>query len=89
MIRKPWLLASLIATTATPAAVVLAWLVPRPLDVVLAPPLVALDVWAARAAVTDPWAELGLLALGIGLTWGFYLLLARLVLRRLERSRGP
>jgi hypothetical protein len=44
--RQPWFAALLLVTMATPAGVVLAWLGPRPLDAVVALPLVLVDVWA-------------------------------------------
>ena len=90
--RHPWFAALLLATAATPAAVVLGWLTPRPLDAVVALPLVLVDVWAAeRHGVTGSEApgneasitRLLLLAAGIVLTWLFYVVVARLVLWRL------
>ena len=74
-----WLAALLLATLATPAGVVIAWLAPRPLDAVVAWPLVLMDVWADEA----PIPRLLLLLLGIVLTWLFYVIVARLVLWRL------
>jgi hypothetical protein len=89
--RHPWGAALLLATVATPAAVVLAWLAPRPLDALVALPLVLLDVWAGPGAVRAAETPLGesalarllLLALGIALTWLLYVIAARLVLWRL------
>jgi hypothetical protein len=87
-----WTVAFLLGTVATPAGVVLAWLAPRPLDVVVAPPLVLVDIWSARSgtratAATAPddsaWGELLLLWLGLSLTWLFYVLVARIVLWRM------
>jgi hypothetical protein len=46
--KHPWFTALLLATLATPAGVVLAWLAPRPLDALVASPLVLVDVWARR-----------------------------------------
>jgi hypothetical protein len=92
--RHPWFAALLLGTVATPAGVVFAWLAPRPLDAVVALPLVLLDVWVASGAITGtaeipsneaPTLRLLLLVLGIVLTWGFYILLARLLLWRLLR----
>lgn len=89
--RHPWVAALLLGTLVTPAAVVLAWLAPRPLDLVVAWPLVVVDIWAASggrggAAGTptagSPFGRLLLLMMGIGLTWLFYILLARLAVRR-------
>jgi hypothetical protein len=82
----PWTAALLLGTAITPAGVVIAWLAPRPLDVIAAPPLVLLDVWAAPSAgtVTGPFARLLLLVLGIILTWLLYVLAARLVIWRLS-----
>jgi hypothetical protein len=95
--RHPWFAALLLATLATPAGVVLAWLVPRPVDAVVALPLVLVDVWAASSGATRtaetpsndaPTLRLLLLLLGIVLTWLFYVLAARLVLWRLSRRAG-
>jgi hypothetical protein len=79
--RRPWFAALLVATLATPAAVVIAWLAPRPLDAVVALPLVLIDMWAAPAE--GPILRLLLLLLGILLTWLLYLVVARLVFWRL------
>ena len=89
--RRPWATAALLGTVATPAAVVLGWLLPRPLDAVAALPLVLLDVWSVRAGRASPGDRLLLLALGIGLTWLQYVALARLALWRLlgPRERTP
>jgi hypothetical protein len=88
--RHPWFAALLLATLATPAGVVLAWLAPRPLDAVVALPLVLVDVWATSMAATGtagheaPTVRLLLLGLGIVLTWLLYVVAARLVLWRLS-----
>ena len=90
--RHPGFVASLLATVATPAGVILAWLAPRPLDALVALPLVLVDMWAASNGSTEvgntagnesPVLRLLLLVLGIVLTWVFYVLAARLVLWRL------
>src|SRR5262245_48679058 len=90
--RHPWFVAFLLATIATPAGVVLGWLAPRPLDALVALPLVLVDIWAASNGITEvgnaggneaPVLRLLLLVLGIVLTWVFYVLAARLVLWRL------
>ncbi len=95
--RHPWFAALLLATVATPAGVVLAWLAPRPLDAVLALPLVLVDVWAASGGATGtaetpsneaPTLRLLLLVLGMTLTWVFYVLAARLLLWRLLPRAG-
>jgi hypothetical protein len=94
--RHPWVAALLLGTVATPAGVVLGWLAPRPLDAVVALPLVLLDIWVAPALRSgaegrgDEAALLRLLALvlGIVLTWVFYVLVARLVLWWGSRSDG-
>jgi hypothetical protein len=87
---SPWIVALLLGTVATPAGVVFAWLAPRPLDAVVALPLVLVDIWAAPAANPDgvrtpaedsAVVRLLMLALGIGLTWLFYVLVARALLR--------
>ena len=95
--RHPWFAALLLATVATPAGVVFGWLAPRPLDAVVALPLILVDVWATSRGVSGtatsqstgaPALRLLLLGLGIVLTWLFYLLAARLVLWRLSRRAG-
>jgi hypothetical protein len=94
--QHPWFAALLLATVATPAGVVLGWLAPRPLDAVVALPLVLVDIWAASGVATGtvepsneaPILRLLLLVLGIVLTWLFYVLAARLVLWRLLRRPG-
>jgi hypothetical protein len=95
--RHPWFAALLLATVATPAGVVFGWLAPRPLDAVVALPLVLVDVWAASHVPLStseapsnaaPILRLLLLVLGIVLTWVFYVLAARLMLWRLLRHAG-
>ena len=95
--RHPWFTALLLGTVATPAAVVFAWLAPRPLDAVVALPLVLVDVWAASGGATGtaetpsteaPTLRLLLLVLGIVFTWVFYVIAARLLLWRLLRRAG-
>lgn len=86
--QHPWVVALLLGTAVTPAGVVLAWLAPRPLDAVVALPLVLLDIWAAPGATERPlgeapFARLVLLAVGIALTWVLYVIAARLILWRL------
>ena len=93
--RRPWFAALMVATLATPAAVVIAWLAPRPLDAVAALPLVLIDMYAASAGAMGtaettsnegPLLRLLLLVLGIVLTWLFYILVARFVIWRLAKS---
>jgi hypothetical protein len=96
--RHPWFTALLLGTMATPAAVVFAWLAPRPLDAVVALPLVLVDVWAAASSGATGTAEtpsteaptlrLLLLVLGIVFTWVFYVIAARVLLWRLLRRAG-
>jgi hypothetical protein len=97
--QHPWFAALLLGTVATPAGVVLAWLAPRPLDAIVALPLVLIDLWAGAAtggatstaeipANRGPIPRLLLLLLGIGLTWLFYVLAARLLLWRLVLRAG-
>src|ERR671910_310776 len=90
--RHPWFAALLLGTVATPAGVVFAWLAPRPLDAVVALPLVLVDMGAVSGGVPGtaetlsneaPTMRVLLLVLGIVLTWGFYVLGARLLLWRL------
>lgn len=89
--RHPWIAALLLGTVATPAAVILAVPAPRPLDALLAWPLVLLDRWAGPAPNIGTAAEpiyqstavhLLALVLGVSLTWLFYVFLARLALWR-------
>ena len=91
--RHPWVAALLLATAFTPAGVVLAWVAPRPLDAVVALPLVVLDMWAGSKAggallSESPAARLLILALGIALTWLLYVIAARLILWRLVLRDG-
>ena len=90
--QHPWFAALLLGTVATPAGVVFAWLAPRPLDAVVALPLVLVDMWAASDGATGtaeilsnepPTVRVLLLVLGLVLTWVFYVLAARLLLWRL------
>jgi hypothetical protein len=94
LLRYPWLAALLLGTVATPAAVILAVPAPRPLDAVLAWPLVLLDIWVGPGpnvgTAEEPIYEgtpvhLAALVVGIVLTWVFYVLVARLVLWRVAR----
>jgi hypothetical protein len=78
---RPWFTAVMLATLATPAAVVIAWLAPRPLDAIVALPLVLIDIWSASAE--GPLLRLLLLLLGIVLTWLLYVVAVRMVLWRL------
>src|SRR5918995_7238034 len=89
LLRHPWFAALLLGTVATPAAVILAVPAPRPLDAILAWPLVVLDSWIGSArnigTAEQPIHEGSLLrvlalVIGIVVTWLFYVLLARLVL---------
>ena len=96
--RHPWFTALLLGTLATPAGVIIAWLAPRPLDAVVALPLVLVDVWSAASGGATGTAEtpsteartlrLLLLVLGIVLTWMFYVAAARLLIWRLLRRAG-
>jgi hypothetical protein len=94
--RHPWVAALLFGTVATPAGIILGWLAPRPLDAVVALPLVLLDIWVGPGPTVGTPEEriyeatllrLFALVLGIVLTWLFYVLMARLVLWRLG-ARG-
>lgn len=88
--RHPWIAALLLGCAATPAAVILAVPAPRPLDAILAWPLVLMDVWvgsgrtgSVQEGVRDlALVRLGALAVGIVLTWVHYVLLARLAIWR-------
>ena len=91
MMRHPWVTALLLGCAATPAAVILAVPAPRPLDAILAWPLVLMDVWvgsestgSVQGGVRDlAVVRLGALAIGIALTWVHYVFLARLAIWRL------
>jgi hypothetical protein len=87
-LRRPWLTAILLASAATPAAVILAIPAPAPLDAVLAWPLVVLDRWIGAGGDTGPLARLAAGLVGIALTWVHYVVLARLLVRRIAR-RAP
>lgn len=80
--RESWIAALLLGSVATPAAVILAVPAPVPLDAVLAWPLVVMDRWVGSSEAGAPLRVLALIA-GIALTWVHYVLLARLLLRRL------
>jgi hypothetical protein len=95
--QHPWIAVLLLGTVATPAGIVLGWLVSRPLDAVVALPLVLVDLWAAQRVSPGPmgtplepsaFTRLLLLALGMVLTWAFYVLVARVALWRLA-PRAP
>lgn len=88
--RSPWLVAILLATAATPAAVILAVPAPSPLDAILAWPLVLVDRWVGGEIGTTRGpggagvgVRLGALLVGIVLTWLHYVLVARVVVWRL------
>ncbi len=85
-VLRPWGAALLLGTVITPACVVLAWLAPRPLDAVVALPLVLMDIRAA--GVDAPFIRILLLIIGIGLTWLFNVVAVRLVLRLLPHLHG-
>lgn len=88
---------TLLGTAATPAAVIIAVPAPCPVDVVFAWPLVLIDSWirpgpnqgTAEHPIYEgtPLLLFGLLV-GIVLTWGHYVLLARLILWRVASSRA-
>jgi hypothetical protein len=90
----PWLASLLLGTVATPAAVILAIPAPRPLDAVLAWPLVLADSWwgpgaNVGSAAGEPYASVVHLlafAAGVAFTWMFYVFLARLVLWRVAAT---
>jgi hypothetical protein len=95
--QHPWLAALLLGTVATPAGIVLGWLVPRPLDALVALPLVLTDIWAASMGISstgetstnaEPILRVLLLVSGIVSTWVFYVVAARLLLWRLLRGTG-
>ncbi len=95
---RPWIAALLLGTALTPAGVMLGWLLPRPLDALVALPLVLVDMWAAPEAKSvaagaragqSALARVGLLVLGIALTWVFYVLVARVILWCVGRRVSP
>jgi hypothetical protein len=85
-VRRPWVTALLLGTVVTPAAVILAVPAPRPLDALLAWPLVLMDVWWNP---TTPTQRLVALVLGILLTWLHYVVAVRVVLWRMGSARSP
>jgi hypothetical protein len=87
-LRRPWLTALLLASAATPAAVILAIPAPAPLDAILAWPLVVLDRWIGAGTDAGPLGRVAAGVLGIALTWLHYVVLARLLMRRIVR-RAP
>jgi len=87
MLRHPWLVSLLLGTVATPAAVILAVPAPRPLDVLLAWPLVMMDSWFGPGSPRGAPHERDMVhvvafVIGIVLTWFFYVLVARVALWR-------
>ena len=84
---RPWPIALLLGTAATPAAVILAIPAPAPLDALLAWPLVVLDRWMGSSAA-GPVLRLLAGVLGIVLTWMHYVVVARLLIGRFG-SRAP
>lgn len=93
--RHPWVAALLLGTVATPAGIVLAWLAPRPLDAVVALPLVLMDIWvqsgpriitAEEPSDQATFVRLLALILGIVLTWLLYVVVARLLIWRLAAT---
>ncbi len=83
---RPWLMAVLLGTVVTPAAVILAVPAPVPLDALLAWPLVVMD----RRVSPDggPWVRLLALLAGIVLTWLHYIVVARLLVRWIARRES-
>ncbi len=93
LLRHPWIAALLLGTVATPAAVILAVPAPRPLDAILAWPLVLMDSWLGSPATNPPVAEAGVARLlavagALGLTWLHYVLLARVAVWRVATVRA-
>lgn len=76
---RPWVLALLLGSVATPAAVILAVPAPWPLDALLAWPLVVMDRRLAGPEQAGPMLRLLGLLTGIALTWLHYVVLARLL----------
>ena len=83
--RRPWLVALLLGTVATPAGVILAIPAPAPLDALLAWPLVAMDRWVGSSTGGGPWVRVLALLAGIALTWAHYVVLARLLVKWIAR----
>ena len=75
----PWVMALLLGSVATPAAVILAVPAPWPLDALLAWPLVVMDRRLGAREHAGPMLRLLGLVIGIVLTWVHYVLLARLL----------
>ena len=76
---RPWVMALLLGSVATPAAVILAVPAPWPLDALLAWPLVVIDRRLGAPEPAGPALRLLGLVAGIVLTWVHYVLLARLL----------
>ena len=95
LVHHPWLIAMLLGSAGTPAAVILAILAPSPLDAILAWPLVLMDRLVGPGpnvgTVEEPAYEgtpvhVAAGVLGIALTWLFYVVVARTVIWRLTRA---
>ena len=95
LLRHPWAAAFLLGTVATPGAVILAFLLPRPIDLLFAWPLVVMDMWFQPANIGtggrpvyegSPLLLLALLG-GILFTWAFYVLAARVAVWRVSTGR--
>ena len=80
--RESWIAALLLGSVATPAAVILAVPAPAPLDALLAWPLVVMDRWVWRSGA-GPLVRVLAMVVGVALTWVHYVLLARLLVRRM------
>src|SRR3712207_552365 len=85
-VRRPWLAALLLGSVATPGAVILAVPAPAPLDAVLAWPLVVMDRWLGTSV--SPFVRLLATLAGVVLTWVHYVVLGRLLVRRIARREG-
>jgi hypothetical protein len=86
--RHPWRAALLLGTVATPAAVILAVPAPRPLDALLAWPLVLFDIWLVPGAGGGGTPRhAAAFAAGVVLTWVHYIVLARVILWWVLRRR--
>ncbi len=85
-VERPWVAALLLGSVITPAAVILAIPAPWPLDAVLAWPLVLLDRWMGPGGA--PLARVAAGIGGIGLTWGHYVVLGRVLVWWVGRREG-
>ena len=89
--RRPWTVAALLSSAGTPAAVIAAQILPPPFDAFVAWPLVLVDRLVEprlhlESHSGSAWSHIAAAGAGIVLTWLFYVLVARILIRRLART---